>query len=143
MSNCTQRLFNSSNTIIKLCLDKCDDLIGTQCICDCLNNPNKYNKKTDTNSTIILLTLGCFTMSFFITCVYYSFKQYRNRRNVVNNVAIDNTNNDNQIVLEINYYDLPKYEDIVNLPNVIGPNIIDANEMGANEPPPSYDDVII
>ena len=145
MSNCTKRLFNSSNIIINTCLDRCDDLIGTQCICDCLDNPNKY-KKPDYNSTIILLTLGCFAMSFFVMCVYYSFKQDRNRRNIVRNVAIDYQNNENEITLEINYYDLPKYEDIVNLPNEVGPNVIaceTANEVGLEEPPPSYDNVII
>lgn len=147
MSNCTKILFNSSNTIINICLDKCDHLIGTQCICDCLDNPNKYNKKTDYNSTIILLTLACVSIGLFIMCICYSFKKDRNRRNVVNNISIDNPNNNqNEIALEINYYDLPKYEDIVNIPNEITVNDITseaANEAMQNDPPPNYDDVII
>ena len=145
MSNCTQRLFNSSQIIINFCLDKCDNLIGTQCICDCLNGKYEDNNIDYTKIVLLLSIVFCFIFVFGC-CICQIGKNtiFRNnniqRINVTNsnNAEINENNQNSEIILEINYYDLPKYEDIIALPNQINNNL--------NEPeidnPPKYEETI-
>ena len=120
MFNCSQLFNNSSIFTIDKCLKFCNNLVD-YCLCECLED---YKDGKSQLSKQQVFTIG---ISIVLTAggVYlFGMKcRQRNTTNIVpilnrnsntNNNSNSNTNNnaipDN--VIQINYYDLPKYEDI-------------------------------
>ena len=138
MFNCSQLFNNSSIYVIDKCLNYCDRLMS-ECLCECLKDYKQEDKSY--LSTQVVFTIGI-AVALVATGICLFGMKCRQRTNInITPIRNDNTNNINNntnpelspdINIEINYYDLPKYEDIKDHTIIIPIN---------TDIPPKYEEV--
>jgi hypothetical protein len=147
MFNCSQLFNNSSIDVLNKCLDYCDRLMS-DCLCECLEDLPKDSNYLNSQR---VFTIGIGVVLVTICVCLFGIKcriNYRqNMRQIMNYNdelingrrarTIHDLSPDTHLDIERNYYNLPKYEDIIILPIEL-PNTISNKEKKAEQLPPNY-----
>jgi hypothetical protein len=124
MFNCSKLFNTTSSTIINNCMSFCNYIMD-DCICKCINN-YLYDEYSYENTYKVIIIFICTGVILFGCCGIivkinkkyaisndiFNFYNNNNNNNNITPRTIPITNTNDNTILRINYYDLPKYEDI-------------------------------